>query len=1507
MPEKPRGEQLPLSLDESTTDTVAICRGVFSLPYIRGHFVASGDCPAQDEVRALYDATKTRWHDNLPGLRKQKEAYTRTAFLDPLLVDLGWQFIPEAELPKGPTRKRPDYCLFPTPEFRQAATQSDTVDVFRFADTALEAKKWQHPLDEVSDKETPGWFPSQQIQDYLRHAKDKTGSRFFDWAVLTNGNSWRLYCDQAANDAFFEFRLADGETFCSLDDFRLFVALFRPSSFARTDGRCLLDNVREESLTRQAQLELSLRKRIFDVLEDLANGFRDHAPNQITKADFPALYDNSLIFLYRLLFVLYAESRALLPVRPHGYGSNKLYREKYSLAGLVAELRDKTKFHDDAFTDLYDQLTKLFRLINGDNEAQNRATTVARYNGGLFNPQMHARLEQWKVGDATLARVLKQLIFSQPPARASAKQQQIATNEAIDYGSLEVRQLGDIYEGLLGAQLAENSSGRLELRNQNGENHRHGIFYTPDWIVRYLLRETVEPLLAEIERGKPVSDALTAKSDEKKRDNSFALAVLRLNLVDPAMGSGHFLVRATEWLAEQIVYHPTTRVMTEQIVHSGPSRRTREDILKAGKIPVPPGISQEQAEIAYWRRRVVEACIYGVDVNPLAVELTKLSLWLTCIAADEPLNFLDHHLRAGNSLLSASPTELGHSPTATAQQRQEAPVFAKNELPNALAELIRENVDIELTASTEMELVKHKEQRWKEVRGKFAPFVYCADVWLAAYDGLPLDELNYRLLVRAAITPGDLDSREKAEVKKLRESLAQELAAKRTALNPFHWELEFADVFFQTDGQPRPAAERGFDVILGNPPYISTHTSSAEGWRNALENRAGFLDDLYVHFAALGFQLLRPGGGFGLIVSDTFFTLASKERMRVLLQSHTLTHLGQCDPFDATVDAAIFVARKFADANGAKPATPDDTVLFVQARPRKTPDGRTTKPEKALETLPPAGKLAFTSKTKLPKKLGEAQHTAHGPGDTLRVHRVPTELYRLAHKRAFFEPRLGTLQLFEKFNEPVKQLVDEWWERIETSQKFADNMTAIRVYQEKLKPGDVTLVGLVAEGGQGMRTANNARFLGYLVGTSKADAILVSREQWTKRWLHDARIKPVFLELLQANGGDAGKPTKDSAAWEACVETLRAQFKAEQLGFTKSDLYRVVPKELVADESDFKFAWQQRKTELFQRWRSEPNLADFWLTELKESEQRQRARTLHKAKSVSDEDFCLLCQELQHWIPEENASRKKQKKPLIPRDAIGLRSAENYTDPADAPRIATIYNGLSGRGRFVPFRKGDSEGNRWVDNETLFIDWSHPNVVWFFANSGRPESGMPVMRNAHLYLTTGVTWTAVANHVAMKARFQERCVFDADSMRLTPLAEVIAPLAFLALLNSDVVSFIKMKFIKHTQKWEIGDLRQIPIVMPTSAQAATLENLANLATTAKRLVFAGQSPSHELAATARALGDALEQHAPAYLHPSAQRKLLATATDCLEVIELAVNWEAEKLYGVEALGPFDEF
>jgi len=305
-------DQLNFALPREEVSGALHSRGLFSSNYLQRHFAHGADFPPVAEVEPLYREARALWEEKLPGLIKQKEAYTRTTFLDPLLKLLGWHFIPEANLPHGTTRKRPDYALLPdAARSEQAAAASDATDIFRLADTVLEAKRWQHPLDEASSTETPGWFPSEQIQDYLRHARDGTGARFFNWAILTNGARWRLYCEQAAGDAFFEFTLAQGEAFCSLNDFRFFVALFHPAAFARTDARCLLDDLREQALTRQVALEKNLKDRIFDVLEDLATGFRAHAPNAITPADFAALYEASLVFLYRLLFILYAESRAL--------------------------------------------------------------------------------------------------------------------------------------------------------------------------------------------------------------------------------------------------------------------------------------------------------------------------------------------------------------------------------------------------------------------------------------------------------------------------------------------------------------------------------------------------------------------------------------------------------------------------------------------------------------------------------------------------------------------------------------------------------------------------------------------------------------------------------------------------------------------------------------------------------------------------------------------------------------------------------------------------------------------------------------------------------------------------------------------------------------------------------------------------------------------------------------------------------------------------------------------
>jgi hypothetical protein len=715
---------------------------------------------------------------------------------------------------------------------------------------------------------------------------------------------------------------------------------------------------------------------------------------------------------------------------------------------------------------------------------------------------------------------------------------------------------------------------------------------------------------------------------------------------------------------------------------------------------------------------------------------------------------------------------------------------------------------------------------------------------------------------------------------------------------PFHWHFEFPDVFFAENGELLAGDHAGFDAVLGNPPYISTHTSSEEIWRSALERRGGFLEDLYVHFAELGFQILKRGGRFGFIVSDTFFTLASKLRMRETLQRNVLTHLGQCDPFEATVDAAIFVAEK-------NDPHPDHEIFFVQARPRKNEQGESTKPERDLPELPSLDRIEWNCGTTFVESIGAT--IRHGSFRSLRLHSMPLMLPLTAHKRAFFEPRPQTVALFDRYNAKVKALVGEWWDKVEDSKKFAQNLALIREYHSTLKPGDVTLVGLIAEGGQGMRTADNARFLGYLEGTVQAKEIEAASREWSDRWIESPRAKSKFLESLKASGGEPARPTSNRAAWEAAVAKLRREFSQRELGLGRGQLYRIVPKNLVADQSDFEFTFRQRKKELLSHWRNEEELRDFGESQLNLQWQSLEFEQWREAKDISDAEFCALCNALLRWFDAENNRRRGGGKRLISREVLKLYSGESYRDPADAPRVATIHNGLSGRGAFVPFRKGDPEGSRWVDNEPLFIEWSSEHVRWLFDNSGRSEPNMPVVRNAHLYLTNGITYTLLGNHVPLKAKLQPPCIFDAGASRLTPIIASISANALLSIFNADVFSYALKKFQKHTAAFEITDLRMMPVVIPTYAREKYLSDLAGRAIETRRAIFNGQTPSNDLTAFVRGVSRSLMSGAPEYLRPDAQMLLLETAQDCLETIQLAVNWEAEKLYEVEGLGPFDEF
>jgi N-6 DNA Methylase len=413
-----------------------------------------------------------------------------------------------------------------------------------------------HPLSQISKHQQR--YPHQQIRDYLQESDSIV------WGILTNGEVWRLYCRDAKASHYFalNFEVA----LKSVEDFKIFLVLFSSAAFARdAQSKCRLDQVRESALATQAELEADLRERIFTIVEILANGFAERPENKITDADLPRLYENSLIFLYRLLFILYAEGRLLLPVEP----KSRKYYKQLSLARLLTSLKNFTEYDSQTQTRFYRDINALCLVINGTDKKANDEFGVPRYHGGLFDPDRYPLLKEWAVADAVLADVLRQLMFT-----SEKSGQKFVPFESVDYADLGVQQLGSIYEGLLEHHFVR-EGGRLVLQTDKAERKATGTYYTPDYVVKYIVEQTVTPLLEEIEQREPVKAARAAG----RQDNSFADEVLKLDICDPARGSGHFLVEATTFLADQIVYHPTTKFQAEFV----------------------KGESQEETEIAYWR------------------------------------------------------------------------------------------------------------------------------------------------------------------------------------------------------------------------------------------------------------------------------------------------------------------------------------------------------------------------------------------------------------------------------------------------------------------------------------------------------------------------------------------------------------------------------------------------------------------------------------------------------------------------------------------------------------------------------------------------------------------------------------------------------------------------------------------------------------------------------------------------------------------------------------------
>lgn len=457
--------------------------------------------PLRNELAAIW----TRERDGLPTAN---EAQTEERFIQPILAALGFPYTVQVGMQVGSGRRQPDYALFTDDGRRLEAARLTGRARFEHAVAVADAKRFDHPLE----KERAGApdDPVAQIVSYVLVTRCPFG-------VLTNGRLWRLYA--AAGDlveaACYEIDLVALLEGGTERDFRYFAVFFSAAAFRPDgEGRSFVDRALEESTANAVAVGRALERQVFSAVPRIAAGLL--GGDDRSDDSLRAAFDNALVLLYRLLFCLHAEARGLLPVENPHYQRYSLRSQKQDLARDLEAGRRFSAQSDD----LYNDLRALFRIVDRGDEALG----VAEYNGGLFAPARHPYFEGRSVPDDLLAPSLDALYR--------------VSGGFVDYRALSVRHLGTIYERLLQYRLVDDA-GSLRLAESPGRRVS-GSYFTPEEVVDRIVERTLDPLLEERSRaiaaqGLSGSDALNAFLD--------------LRIVDPAMGSAHFLVGACAHVA----------------------------------------------------------------------------------------------------------------------------------------------------------------------------------------------------------------------------------------------------------------------------------------------------------------------------------------------------------------------------------------------------------------------------------------------------------------------------------------------------------------------------------------------------------------------------------------------------------------------------------------------------------------------------------------------------------------------------------------------------------------------------------------------------------------------------------------------------------------------------------------------------------------------------------------------------------------------------------------------
>jgi hypothetical protein len=636
--------------------------------------------------------------------------------------------------------------------------------------------------------------PHGLVQDLLNKSEEHL------WGILSNGLRLRILRDNVSlvRQAYVEFDLEsmmEGQLYA---DFVLLWLLCHESRVeAEHPSACWLERwtkVADEQGTRALD---HLRDGVEAAIQILGQGFLQHQGNRqlLTRLRSGALttqdyYRQLLRMVYRLIFLFVAEDRDFLFVPGTPEKVKARYREHYSTTRL-RRMADRRR--GSRHMDLWLGLRLVFGMLNDEGCPE---LGLPALNSFLWSLDATADLGAGDVQNADLLEAVRALAFTVDNG----------VRRAVDFRNLGPEELGSIYESLLELHPEINAdAGTFSLAASGGnERKTTGSYYTPDALIQQLLDTALDPVL----------DRATRAEDPQA-------AILALKVVDPACGSGHFLIAAAHRIGKRLA-----------------TVRTGED-------------EPSPESIRHALRDVIGCCIYGVDLNPMAVELCKVSLWMDALEPGKPLSFLDHHVQVGNALLGATPALIGQgipddafanlegdenaaAGTARKQnkrerERQNLSLFGASMAPwEDARELAVQIASLAGVDDSAVNGVREKQRRYERAlqsdaytRSKLVADAWCsAFVWHKTEDGVP--PILSEALYRAQRDPRALSPAQREEVRRLAERYQF-----------FHWHLAFPDVFEvskeEEDEENAVAGwSGGFDVVLGNPPWDTLSPDAKE-------------------------------------------------------------------------------------------------------------------------------------------------------------------------------------------------------------------------------------------------------------------------------------------------------------------------------------------------------------------------------------------------------------------------------------------------------------------------------------------------------------------------------------------------------------------------------------------------------------------------------------------------------------------------------------------------------